>query len=115
MNGSDLRAIFLDGAVDVVKSVTQSALGHEDPILSNPGMDAPSYIRTWELARDIISSSTDIVKIEMRTTEGIIKAVCDGKINTKEADYLMSLMQKKQTIDELPALLEAIQEHEANE
>ena len=108
MNGSDLRKIFLDNAVEIVISVTNSAKGADDKVLDNPDVDAAAYMRTWDLASDIIKNSSDIVKIEARTTEGIVKSVCDGKMTVKEARELMELFQTKQNIDELPKLLDAL-------
>ena len=108
MNGSDLRKIFLDNAQDIVVSMTNSAKGADDPVRENPDIDTASYMNVWNLASDIIKNSSDIVKIEARTTEGIVKAVCEGKMTVKEAKELMELFQTKQNIDELPKLLEAL-------
>jgi len=113
MNGSELRAKFLENAEDVVVSVTNSATGKPDHILENPLIDEEAYSKTWDLARDIILASTDAVKIEARTTEGIINAVCNGNITIIEAKELMGLLQTKQNIDELPNLIVKLEELES--
>ena len=112
MNGSELRATFLKNAEEVVVSVTNSATGKPDSVLENPLIDEEAYSKTWDLARDIILASADAIKIEARSTEGIINSVCNGNITIPEAKELIAMLQMKQNMDELPELLLKLEELE---
>jgi len=114
MNGSELRSEFLQNASAVVKSVTDSGQGLKDNVIDfdNPDFNPDNYSKTWDLARDIILASADAIKIEARSTEGIINSVCNGNITIPEAKELIAMLQMKQNMDELPELLLKLEELE---
>ena len=118
MTASEMRAFFLEKALPVIESVTNSATGQIDPLRAGKLVDTPSYHKVWELASIMMREAKDLQKIkansEAASTATIIKAVCAGEIDIDTANKLMQLFKAEQDIELLPALLEQLDGSESD-
>lgn len=68
-----------------------------------------AYERLWPIIEDIIKSTSDLKKIEAANASEVLGLVASGKITMKEGMVMMSLLQSKVEIEELPKLLDKLE------
>ena len=111
MNTKDLRQELLTKGITVIRQKLAMATG-ENHIVNMAQLDKKSFDEVWEALVPMMQSAQDTVKLQAGTTDEIIKLLGEGKISTNDALKMMDMILKKTEADELPRLLEKLEETE---
>lgn len=109
-SAAELRAKFLRDAEPVMRFIVARAKGAYIPDVHVMSAD-PEYVgKVWKALEPMLIAAGDIQRLELKTTVGIIDAVCKGKMTAKEGLLYMQLLKDQQDVDTIPKLLEQLQE-----
>ncbi len=106
MTDIELRDLFINGAEFVIKSELKASNGTKP--LDLKSVDIPSYLRVWEVAKEIILNADNLKKIDAQSTKDVTTALSKGKITADEALKLMSMLKLEYEVSELPLLLDRL-------
>ena len=104
----ELRNTLLENCESLVKHKICCATGEQSP-LNIALVDEKAVDDIWKAIVPIIQSTSDVFIYDAKSTNDIIMLLGRGKISINDAIKLMSLLQAKQDIEELPKLVEALQ------
>lgn len=103
----NLRTQILVHGVHMIEKLQTSIYNKDEDISAE---QQRSYEMLWPVISDIISKTDDLKIVEAKTASDVIEAVAKGKITMKDALILMSLIQSKTEIEELPKLIAKLDE-----
>ena len=106
LTAKDMRNHLLsDRAVWVIKYRLARATGDT---ADDHNVDAFLQKEVWDAIVPMIHKLNDIEEIKADTASDVLSLLAKGKITIDDALKLMALMQEKQNIEELPALIAAL-------
>jgi hypothetical protein len=111
---SELRAKFLRDAEPVLRYVVGKAKGVRHPDIPEISVDQEHVSRVWKTLEPMLIAASDMQKVEVRTTAGIVDAVCRGKISLADAKELMLIMKSQFEMDKLPELISQLTDLTSN-
>ncbi len=103
----DLRDQVMDHSIHLIKSLQSQLYKEAKPITAQQSL---AYERLWPVVQDIIQQTSDLKKIEANNASDVIKLISKGKITLKDAAIMMTLLQSKVEIEELPKLIAQLEE-----
>jgi len=106
-NSQDLRSQVMKHGVSMIEKVQTNMLGNGEQFNTN---QAQAYEMLWPVITDIISKTEDLKIIEAKNASEVINAVSKGKLSLKDAAAMMALLKEQVTIEELPKLLERLEQ-----
>ena len=106
-DAQDLRDQVMDHGIHMIKKLQSQMYEGDEPITTQ---QASAYDKLWPVIEGIIQQTSDLKKIEAENASDIIKLIAKGKITLKDAAVMMSLMQSKIEIEELPNLIAKLDE-----
>ena len=108
----DLRTTLLESCNMLIRHKVCLAIGEKSP-LNIALVDTKAVDDVWKAIVPIMQSTSDVFVYDAKSTNDIIMLLGRGKISINDATRLMSLLQTKQDIDDLPKLIEALQSAES--
>lgn len=103
----DLRDQVMDHTIHMIKKLQSQLYAESEPITAPQAM---AYDKLWPVIEDIIKQTSDLKKIEAENASDIIKLIATGKITLKDAAVMMTLLQSKIEIEELPKLIAQLED-----
>ena len=106
LTAKDMRNHLLsERAVWVIKYKLARACGDT---VKQESVDEFYLKEIWDAIVPMIHRLNDIEEIKADTASDVLSLLAKGKVTIDEALKLMALMQEKQNIEELPALIAAL-------
>ena len=98
----DLREQIMDHSIHMIKKLQSQMYKDSEAITKE---QAVAYDKLWPVMQDIIEKTSEVKKIEAKNASDVIKLISGGKITLRDAGIMMTLLQSKVEIEELPKLL----------
>lgn len=96
ITAQQLKQVLLDRGEEVLKEYIDATLGIKEPKSLNAGCRT----EVWDLLKQLILRSSDVIKLEAGSPEGILAAVEKGQLTTESAKQLLSMYQQVKTINQ---------------
>ncbi len=103
-NARELRDLFLSEAPAVMEKMILHSKSNANPNLS--GIQS----EMWDLIKDTIKKVEDREKIEVESAADVIGLLKKGDLSASEATELLNVLKAQQDLEELPKLVEALQD-----
>lgn len=103
----DLRDQVMNHSIHLIKKLQSQMYKDSEDITAQQSV---AYDKLWPVVEDIIKQTSDLKKIEANNASDVIKLISTGKITLKDAAIMMTLLQSKVEIEELPKLIAQLEE-----
>ena len=101
----DLRKQIMSHSLGMIEKLQQIIIQDNVEINAN---QKEAYEMLWPMITNIVSKTEDLRIIEASNAKEVLSAVSKGKITFDEGMKMMQLLKDQQIIDEMPKLLEML-------